>query len=359
MTPFPTHVSTRTAPAARGEEFGARWSAETRAAFDGYAELFATLGATGPQVQGWAELALARTAEWAPDLAAEMAGLATGAGLETWQVAALNARTEILAELRDDGEGECSTSVVLPAGGPPRTLQTWDWLEGMREVGVLWEYEPRPGHRVRTFTEFGVLAKIGVTGAGLGAHFNILKHTADGGGIGVPVHLVARRILDEAHDLDSAVAIVRGAPTSASSVITVVTYDGERADARSLEVSPAGLGVVAPGPDGLLLHTNHFIDPSLARGERLGTDRPGTYARYAHLEDRARELRDADPTGRAKAMIAHAPDGAPVCAHSSPADPPDQRWDTLATISLDVPAGRLEVHRGGPCGVTSGAWQTF
>ncbi|MFG2000468.1 C45 family autoproteolytic acyltransferase/hydrolase [Spirillospora sp. NPDC048911] len=359
MTPFPTHISAKTDPAARGEEFGARWSAETRAAFDGYAELFATVGATDAQVRAWAVRALDRTTEWAPGLAAEMAGLAAGAGLETWQIAALNARTEILAALRDDGEGECSTSVVLPAGGPPRTLQTWDWLASMREVGVLWEYEARPGRRVRTFTEFGVLAKIGVNDAGLGVHFNILKHLADGDDIGVPVHLLARRVLDEAHDLDSAVAIVRGARTSASSVVTVVTYDGTHADARSLEVAPTGLGVVAPGPDGLLLHTNHFLDPALVPGERLGIDRPGTYARYAHLTDRARELWDADPTGRAKAMIAHAPEGAPVCAHSSPADPPDQRWDSLATISLDVAAGRLEIHRGGPCDVTPATWQTF
>ncbi|QFG25676.1 C45 family peptidase [Actinomadura sp. WMMB 499] len=360
MTPFPTHISTATAPRARGAEFGARWSAETRAAVTAYTDLFAALGATGAQVRGWAGQALDRTAAWAPDLAVEMAGLAAGAGLEPWQVAALNARTEILAALRDGGEGECSTSVALPGGGrPPRTLQTWDWLDGMRDVGVLWEYEPRPGRRVRTFTEFGVLAKIGVTGGGLGAHFNILKHTSDGGDIGVPVHLLVRRILDEADDLDAAVAILRGARTSASSVITVVTWDGERADARALEVSPAGLGVVAPDADGLLLHTNHFLDPALAPGERLGTDRPGTYARYTHLSGRARELWDTDPTGRAKAMVAHLPDGAPVCAHSDPADPPDQRWDTLATIGLDLPAGRLEVHRGGPCGVTPTTWQTF
>jgi isopenicillin-N N-acyltransferase-like protein len=359
MTPFPVHRSTLTAPAARGEEFGARWSAETRAAFDGYAELFAGLGATGAQVRDWAGLALERTARWAPHLAEEMAGLAAGAGLETWQVAALNARTEILAALGHDGEGECSTSVVLPGGGlPPRTLQTWDWLDRLRGTGVVWEYEPRPGHRVRTFTEFGVLAKIGVTGAGLGAHFNLLKHAADSADIGVPVHLLARRILDEADGLGAAIALARGARTSASSVITVVAYDGNRADARALEVSPAGLGVVAPGPDGLLVHTNHFLDPALAPGERLGTDLAGSRARLAHLKDHADELRDADATGRAKAMLAHAPGGAPVCAHPEPADPPHERWETLATIGLDVAAGRLRVHRGGPCGVTPATWQT-
>ncbi|XVQ14142.1 C45 family autoproteolytic acyltransferase/hydrolase [Spirillospora sp. CA-255316] len=359
MTPFPVHRSTLTAPAARGEEFGARWSAEIRAAFDGYAELFAGLGATGAQVRDWSGLALERTARWAPHLAEEMAGLAAGAGLEAWQVAALNARTEILAALWHAGEGECSTCVVLPGGGlPPRTLQTWDWLDGMRGTGVVWEYEPRPGHRVRTFTEFGILAKIGVTGAGLGTHFNILKHTADSADIGVPVHLVARRILDEADGLDAAIEVARGARTSASSVITVVAYDGNRADARALEISPAGLGVLAPGPDGVLVHTNHFLDPALAPGERPGTDRPSTYARLAHLRDRSRDLWDVDPTGRAKAMLSHAPDGAPVCAHPEPAEPPHQRWETLATISLDVAAGRMEIHRGGPCGITAATWQT-
>jgi isopenicillin-N N-acyltransferase like protein len=351
---IPTHTSTEIDPHARGFEFGTRWPAEIAATFDGYAELFDVRGATTAEVRSYAEEALDRTADWAPALAAEMAGVAAGAGLAEWQVGALNARTEILAALDAVGEGECSTSVVLPGGGaPPRTVQTWDWHPHLRDVPVLWAYEPRAGRTVRTFTEFGVLAKIGVNTAGLGVHFNILRHASDTAEIGVPVHLVARRILDEAATVDEAVALAKSARISASTAITVVTADA----AATLELCPDGVGVVAA--DWVLLHTNHFLDPVLAAGERLAVERPLTIDRLTHLHDHADRLAAPDVTARAETLLSHGPDQAPVCAHPDPAAALHERWETVATISLDLAAAALNVHEGGPCRVDAATWQSF
>jgi isopenicillin-N N-acyltransferase-like protein len=267
---------------------------------------------------------------------------------------ALNARTEILAALNAVGEGECSTAVVLPGGGaPPRTVQTWDWHPHLREVPVLWAYEPRAGRTVRTFTEFGVLAKIGVNTAGLGVHFNILRHASDRAEIGVPVHLVARRILDEATTVDEAVDLARSAQTSASTAITVVTVDA----AATLELCPDGVAVVPA--DGVLLHTNHFLDPDLAEGERLAVERPLTIDRLAYLQANPDDLAAVDVTARAGALLSHGPDGAPVCAHPDPAAALHERWETVATISLDLEAAGMVVHEGGPCRIMAGTWQAF
>jgi isopenicillin-N N-acyltransferase like protein len=351
---IPTHTSTEIDPQTRGREFGARWPAEIAATFDGYAELFDVKGATTARVRLFAEEALRSCEEWAPALAAEMAGIAEGAGLAAWQVGAVNARTEILAALDAVGEGECSTAVVLPGGGaPPRTVQTWDWHPHLREVPVLWAYEPCAGRTVRTFTEFGVLAKIGVNTAGLGVHFNILRHASDTAEIGVPVHLVARRILDEATTVDEAVALAKSARTSASTAITVVTADA----AATLELCPDGVAVVPA--DGALLHTNHFLDPDLAGGERLAVERPLTYDRLAHLHDHVGGLAVADLTERVSTMLSHGPDRAPVCAHPDPAAALHERWETVATISLDLAAAALVVHEGGPCRVDAATWQSF
>ncbi|WP_255621503.1 C45 family peptidase [Pseudonocardia sp. DSM 110487] len=350
---IPTHTSTEIDPHARGSEFGARWPAEVAATFHGYAELFDAHGATAARVRSYAEEALRSTEKWAPALAAEMAGIAEGAGLAAWQVGAVNARTEILAALDAVGEGECSTAVVLPGGGAPRTVQTWDWHPHLREVPVLWAYEPCAGRVVRTFTEFGVLAKIGVSTAGLGVHFNILRHASDSAEIGVPVHLVARRILDEAATVDEAVDLARTARTSASTAITVVTADA----AATLELCPDGVAVVPA--DGVLLHTNHFLDPDLAIGERLAVERPLTYDRLTHLRDHVDGLAAVDVTARAEALVSHGPHQAPVCAHPDPSAALHERWETVATISLDVAAGSVLVHEGGPCGVIADTWQTF
>lgn len=351
---IPTHTSTESDPHARGREFGARWPAEIAATFDGYVELFDAHGAPAGRVRAYGEDALARTAEWAPALAAEMAGIAAGSGLAEWQIGAVNARTEILAALDAVGEGECSTAVVLPGGGaPPRTVQTWDWHPHLREVPVLWAYEPGRGRTVRTFTEFGVLGKIGVNTAGLGVHFNILSHASDSAEIGVPVHLVVRRILDEATTVDEAVDIARSARVSASSAITVVTSAG----AGMLEVCPAGVAIVAA--DDVLLRTNHFLDPALACGERLALKRPLTIDRLEHLRAHPDAFAAVDVTERVGALLSHGPGAAPVCAHPDPAAALHERWETVATISLDLSGAGVLVHEGGPCRVTPGSWQSF
>ncbi|MFC4006092.1 C45 family autoproteolytic acyltransferase/hydrolase [Nonomuraea purpurea] len=353
---FPVFISTQTEPRARGKELGTHQRKQITANLAGYSDLFAAAGAGPAQVRMWGERALDRAADWAPALADEIAGIAAGAGLEPWQVAVVNARTEILAAIDATGEGECSTSVVLPgAGRPPRTVQTWDWHDHLRDAPMLWELEPRPGHVVRTFTEAGALAKIGVNSAGLGIHFNILRHDSDSADLGVPVHLIARRILDEAASVEEAVGVARSAKVSASTVITAVTMR----EAAAIEISPAGVAAIPPDPGGVLLHCNHFLDAALAVGERHATERPFTYVRHQHLRDHVKGLSDEDLTARALAMLSHGPDDAPVCAHPDFTQPLNQRWETLATIGLDLPAGRMRVHQGGPCQVAEETWQTF
>ncbi|MEU6266187.1 C45 family peptidase [Saccharopolyspora shandongensis] len=349
---IPAHVSTELDAAARGRALGRARRTELQASFAGYARLFDAVGARPEQVRAWGEQALVSTAEWAPRLAAEMTGMADGAGLENWQLGALNARTEVLAAAASDGEGECSTSVVLPGTGiAPRTVQTWDWHDVLRNGMLLHSLQPRPGHHVCTFTEFGVVGKIGVNSAGLGLHFNVLRHHSDHARIGVPVHVVARRILDEATTTSEAADLAASARLSASSVITVVTFDGRDSAATALEICPAGVAQLPVDETGTLLHTNHFLDPWLAAGERTEPDVSTTHQRLESLHRQAGALRGEDRTDRAHALRA-------VCAHADPQQPPHQRWETLATISLDLSAHRLHVHPGGPCNVAAETWQS-
>ncbi|GAA4199984.1 hypothetical protein GCM10022252_52560 [Streptosporangium oxazolinicum] len=348
----------------RGLTLGSALRSEIASAFTRYGELFVASGSSMAQVREWGERALTVTDDWCPRLAAEIRAVADGSGLEAWQIAALNARTEILAASAvrrgvPVPRAECSTAVHLSRGGePPRTLQTWDWHDHLRDVRLVWAYRPSPGHRVRTFTELGVLAKIGLNSRGLGVHFNILEHDSDTDEIGVPVHLVTRRILDEAGTVGEARDIAASALVSASSAITVVGFDGKRADAACLELSPSGLGEVRPEHDGTLVHTNHFLDPELAPGERNAADEDSR-DRLATLRGRRPALRSADLTDRAGAMLSHAPEGPALCAHPAADAPMTSRWETLITISLDLEATRLRFHEGGPCGVAPHTWQSF
>jgi hypothetical protein len=71
--------------------------------------------------------------------------------------------------------------ILDPARPSPLAVQTWDWYEQFADGWLVWSIEVADGTYFHTLTEYGVLAKIGVNASGVGLHFNILHHAADGG----------------------------------------------------------------------------------------------------------------------------------------------------------------------------------
>ncbi|MCX4979820.1 C45 family peptidase [Streptomyces sp. NBC_00572] len=340
-------------PRRRGQDRGRQARAAITRAWRVYEELFATVAAGNGRTLDVPALALRTvhaTRAWAPELVEEMEGVAEGAGMPFWTIAALNARTEILAEAGAPRTGECSTLVRTG----PRTTggQCWDWH---RELADAWHLQTVTGD-VRGFagiTEHGILAKIGVNEAGVGVLFNILGH-ADDAATGVPVHLVARQVLGTAGSFAEAVGMLTGAPVSASTVITVVTADR----AASVELAPAGSAVVAPDDRGWLVRTNHFLAPALVAGELRGRREPETYDRHRLLTARAVEQDGETPDADALVglLTAHREDGAEVCCHAPAEGRLGSRWATLATVAVDPAERRLLVHEGGPCSAGRETW---
>lgn len=344
-------------PRTRGMAIAGQGAAYVRANLDDYVRLFHAVGVDDARLRVFGTQAAEALAEWSPALHAEMCGVAAGCDLHEWQLGLLNGRTEVLAAVGAVGEGECSTAVYLPAAGAPRTIQTWDWHDELAADRLVVRHVADSGLTVRYFTEFGMLAKIGLNDAGLGLHFNILNHASDSGPIGVPVHAVARRVLDQATTIAEAVDIAASATLSASTVLTVATYDGERGDAACIELSPAGQAVVRPD-DGILVHTNHFLDAGLARGDLVPSS-ASTYRRLKQVRERRDLVSAADPLRRTEALRVHEVDGAPVCCHPDPEVSFDQRWESLLTMVLDLDRGMLDFHDGRPCDVRADSWQTF
>lgn len=270
------------------------------------------------------------------------------AHLEPWQVLAVGARTEILAVAPSAGEGQCSTAVRVPAsGGAPETIQTWDWHGDITTDGLVHHLVADSGRQVKLFTEFGTAAKIGVNDAGLGLHFNILSHRSDSDAGGVPVHAIARRILDEATTLDETQAIAESARVSASTVFTVATMRNGVAEAASIEVSPSGVGVVTPDADGWIVHTNHFLALDLAAGDTM-RETSTTRARSAHTSASLPSMTGVDARQRADAFCGAAGAAAPICMRPDFSLPARERSGTLLTIALDLSGFALELHAGTP-----------
>jgi isopenicillin-N N-acyltransferase-like protein len=360
----------RSAPATpgnRGRDFGSAQAAAIAATAGKYTRLFSAAAGHPVDLPALGRAALTSIRQFSVAAAAEIEGIAEGAGLPSETVAALNARTEILARLARAGAagggaaergGECSTVVLL--GGPgeaPAAVQTWDWHDEFADSWLVWTIEHPDGHIVHTLTEYGILGKIGVSGAGLGVNLNILHHAHDGGPIQVPVHVLARSVLDAARGIGQAVALIGATQVSASSALTVTALDAGEPIALTAEVFPGGPRFVLPGPDGLLLHTNHFLDPHAAQHERENQIGPDSYLRLAVLRRRLARRSGDDPSELLAALCSHTGGSGALCCHPEPAAAPGSRYMTLATVSLDVRHGAMTVRAGGPCRQDS-SWQT-
>jgi isopenicillin-N N-acyltransferase like protein len=337
-------------PYERGAEFGERFRARVAGTVAAYRRLFAARADRPFDVDLWAERAWQTITEVAPLHAEEIRGIADGAGRPVRELAAVNARTEILVAANPSGVTECSTVVSLPAGRAPFAVQTWDWYDAMADGWLHWTIPHPDGRRVETVTEFGMLGKIGVNGAGVGVLLNMLHHKNDADRvaedtIGYPVHLLSRRIMDEAESLDDAVRIA-AAPTSASTSLTVLDRSGQ---AATIELFPGGPGRLDPA-DGLLVRTNHFISPAGRDGCLASTISDSSSIRRDKL---LRAFADGPPDAPADvvaAMTDHDDSVGGICAHADRSTDPVLWHRTLATVAVDVGACRLDVRRDGPCG---------
>jgi isopenicillin-N N-acyltransferase-like protein len=343
-------TSTPLEPAARGYEFGRALAGPVGSTVDAYLALFAERGGPAGLVESLGAAALDRIEAWAPELAEEIRGMAAGSGVPVARLAAINARTELLAHLGGAGRGECSTVVghgvapesrVVPKNGTHEVvaMQNWDWYASMSGNWLAWTIPHPDGRRLTTVTEYGIVGKIGVNSLGVGTLFNILHHELDGAAIGLPVHVVARRILDTAGSVEDGLRLCTSARQlglSASTSITIV--DSERAVA--VELWPGGLGQVAPDADGLLMRTNHFLSAPARDGDRWAEHGEDTVAR---LDELRRGLRG--PVATADVLDALGDHESGLCCHPGPGE----THATLATVALDLPGRTLRVTEGQPC----------
>ncbi|MFF7586386.1 C45 family autoproteolytic acyltransferase/hydrolase [Kitasatospora purpeofusca] len=379
MTPTPIpradhrrHVHVDAAdPHRRGTARGEQLRTHLPAALDVYDRLFALGGITPGQVRDDAERALDAVGEFRPGARAEIEGIAEGAGIDPWRLAALNARTEILARSATVPPGECTTLVRRTTEPPGSTggtgstgapvvaartfgVQTWDWHV---ELSAHWHtLESRGGrHTVVGLTEDGILGKLGINSAGLALHFNILGHARDGVG-GVPVHVLAAVVLAEAGSVAEAVDLVRAAPLASSGSFAL--FDGT--EATLLDLSPAGVFAVGPDERGLLVRTNHFLTPVPAAEEKTWLYQPDSGERHDFVRARLAGLRPLPDTSEALARcLVTGPGEPPVTCLPDPAEALGRRWASLATVTLDPATRTAAVLDGTPADLGTRPWRTL
>lgn len=276
-------------------------------------------------------------------------GVAEGSGCGLPELVALNVRYEILyhqftANALADG---CTTLAVLPEASADGHLylgENWDWIPEVR--GLLLRI--REGDlSVLCFTEAGIVGgKIGLNSEGVGLAINGLISTDDDWArLRKPFHVRCYEIL-RARTLKEAQAIVTNGDRSCSANFLLA---GANDGAVDTEAAPLRTRALHP-QNGLLVHTNHFLDPAA-----LGVQEPpNEREEYSiHRLERSRALLDTKRPLAAQDVMAclrdhewH-PNG--ICRHPEETQPPHERYQTVVSVIMDLHERAMWISEGPPC----------
>ncbi|MDJ0841436.1 MAG: C45 family autoproteolytic acyltransferase/hydrolase [Acidobacteriota bacterium] len=185
-----------------------------------------------------------------PDYETEIRALASGADMAPWQIAVINARTEIhLLGVMDKIANECT---ALYFKNDRIIGENWDWMRELEDIMALLEIERPDGHKILMLAEPGIIGKVGFNSAGLGVCLNIIH--GPGFQLGIPIHILLRAALD-ATSIQEARKRIRTCPFWTYSNILLGDDNGRSA---CLELDGGQMKEVDYGAD-LPVHTNHFI----------------------------------------------------------------------------------------------------
>ena len=352
---YPT-ITVEGAPRERGRQYGEAASDRVQRSIDAYRAVFEHYaGWDWARVREEAAAFRAPVAAFGPRYLEEIAGIAEGAGVDEIDVFAINVRTEVMfsATARDAQRrlpAECSSFATLPsrAGGRLLAGQTWDWLLHSFDTCVVLQARQDEGPDFVTVVEAGLLAKAGMSSAGIALCTNALVTDADRGRPGIPYHVLLRAILD-AETPSDALASLQRAERSSSANYLLAHEDGVALDVEAAPGDFSRLFLVHAN-DGVLLHTNHFVAPRFDGRDVSLWAMPDSPFRLARLRQRVAD--HAGPLDVAfwqQALCDHATHPLGVCAHPDARAHPLEQAATVAALIMDPAARRMWVAGGSPC----------
>jgi isopenicillin-N N-acyltransferase-like protein len=288
----------------------------------------------------------------------EIEGIAKGAGRSLAEILMLNARSDLkMLDLRAPAKPGC-TSLALTGRHRGRPLlalgQNWDWRRELAKGVVVLRIKPKKGPHLVTFTEAGMVGKIGFNEHRVGVCLNFLRHAtaSQWSDPGVPVHCLLRAVM-ECSSLEEAYKLVAWAPRCGSANFLMAQHGPSGPQALDLEIAPDAVARITLGRDGFLVHTNHYKAKALVPGCTGGRGR-STTNRDTVATSLARRLgpKIPDPVKRMKRILSST-EGSPYGVSKIGA--PDSPTTTLAGIVMDLSRNRLHLVAGLP---HRGRWVT-
>jgi isopenicillin-N N-acyltransferase like protein len=287
-----------------------------------------------------------------PEYFETMRGVVETSRQDLVDVVMLNMRYELLyyqySVLPVGGPDGCTSFALLPAATSEGHLligENWDWIPEVQ--GAIVQTRDDNGLETLSFTEAGIVGgKIGLNSLGLGMAINGLLSTSDDWSRQEkPFHVRCYEILRQSRLEDAARIVTSTRRACSTNFVLAQTPDG----ALALEAGPDTTCSLSPS-DGLLTHTNHFLEPThLGVEEPLSERRPHSYTRLARigeLFDARRPLSVADVHSCLRDHD-NFPDS--VCRHYNPEDPPEEACVTVISAVMDLNDRTLWIADGPPC----------
>lgn len=271
-----------------------------------------------------------------PQLAAELTGLADGAGIDPADAVLLQVRRELLGYRRIPTMGDCTT--YARAGAEPVLAQTVDLNGNLDDHICVLNTGPAGTPRRALVLSFGgLLGYLGINSSGLAVGLNLVL-----GGrwrVGVPPYLAIRQVLDTADGVDDAVKILSGLRLASSR--SIMLCDSERAGFLEL-LGDEVRWHPTPERTAFSVHTNHFLDPDFAPQDELNVfARNSSVARLDACRQALAGLGGgADPERHFEILSAP-----PICV---PDTGDIRRERTVAAVVARPDLGELHVRSGDP-----------
>lgn len=280
-----------------------------------------------------------------PAIFEEIKGIAEGARMELEEILALNVRTELMYPDKL-ATGECTALAAMPEAttfGETLLGQNWDWKPHLKETTVLLEIEQQGRPKVVTLTEAGIVGKIGLNSAGLGACLNILKSPV--GQVGVPIHVLMRGVLN-CERFGDAISRITSMDRGSTNNCMIAHRDGMAMD---FEMAPQALDFLYP-EKGILVHTNHIISDRLKALDASLSQFPDSLLRFGKarqkLLDRAVKVSIEDFQEIFRDHFNY-PDA--ICRHPDERDPEIERAQTVASLIMNLTRREVYISPGPPC----------
>lgn len=306
----------------------------------------AELGGIDPaEVVGNIGLYLRITEEAAPDVIAELRGMAEGSGVSFETLFVLNAAAELVQSV---GRFECTVAGITAGGtadGHVLLAHNEDATAGWGDLAYVIKAEPEDAPAFAAFTYAGLLLHQGVNAVGLGSVGNALY--ARDARPGIPKLLQYRRAITK-RTIEEAIRAVTDPRRAFGNNHLFATADGDLYD---IEVSGSKWAML-PGRNGFIAHANHFTLPTMTELDRED-DLLNSQLRQTRVETLIeRNWGDWDACSLRQVMADHANYPRSVCKHHAPES--DLDYGTIGSVIIDVTARALWACSGNPC---RGAWR--